>query len=135
MSSFNLTVLTPFGTYYKGEASYLEVRNEDSVLGILPHHTPIISTVKLGKIKITIKGNKHVYACSGGLLNVKKDGSVTLMVSTIERSDEIDVARAKRSKERALKRIENNEGNLKRAESSLERAEVRIEVANEKWFI
>lgn len=132
MSTFNLTVLTPFGTYYKGEASYLEVRNEDSVLGILPRHAPIISTVKLGKVRITIKGNEHVYACTGGLLHVKKDGSVTLMVNTIERSDEIDVARAKRSKERALKRIEHNEGNIKRAESSLERAEIRIEVANEK---
>lgn len=49
MSTFNLTIVTPFGIYFKGDVSFLEVRNEDSVLGILPKHTPIISTVKLGK--------------------------------------------------------------------------------------
>ncbi|MCR4879696.1 MAG: F0F1 ATP synthase subunit epsilon [Bacilli bacterium] len=132
MSSFHLEILTPFGHYFNGEVDYLEIRNPDGVLGILPRHTPIITPVVLGKVITKINGNKHFYATTGGLFNMKADGSASLMLNTIERSDEIDIERAKRSKERALNRIKNNEGNIKRAEDSLRRAENRLDVADDK---
>lgn len=132
MSTFNLTIVTPFGVYYKGEVNFLEVRNEDSVLGILPKHTPIISTVKLGKILVIINGNRNVYATSGGILDVKKDGTVTLLLNSIERKDEIDIERAKRAKQRALDRIEKGENKDNSANKSLARAENRINIVEDK---
>lgn len=134
MSSFHLEILTPFGHYFNGEVEYLEIRNPDGVLGILPHHTPIITTVVLSKIVVKINGNRHKYATTGGLFNMKQDGTATLMLKTIERSDEIDLARARKAKERAEARIAANKPNLniKRAEEAIKRAENRIEVAQEK---
>ena len=134
MSSFHLEILTPFGHYYKGEVDYLEFRNPDGVLGILARHTPIITPVVLCKIVVKIKGNRHAYATTGGLFNMKRDGTASLMLQTIERSDEIDVERAKRALERAEARIKANKANLnlKRAEDAIKRAENRIEVAKDK---
>lgn len=134
MSSFHLEILTPFGHYYKGEVDYLEFRNPDGVLGILARHTPIITPVVLCKIVLKIKGNRHSYATTGGLFNMKRDGTASLMLQTIERSDEIDVERAKRALERAEARIKANKENLnlKRAEDAIKRAENRIEVAKDK---
>jgi len=134
MSSFHLEILTPFGHYFKGEVDYLEFRNPDGVLGILARHTPIITPVVLCKIVVKIKGNRHSYATTGGLFNMKRDGTASLMLQTIERSDEIDVERAKRALERAEARIKANKANLnlKRAEDAIKRAENRIEVAKDK---
>lgn len=131
MKTFKIDILTPTGIYYKGEAEYLSIRNEQGVLGILPNHIPLITTVVLGKVILTIKGKRHVYATTGGLLHIKEDRSISLMLKTIERSDEIDLERAKRSKKRAEDRIKNNKGDLQRAEASLKRAELRIEVGEE----
>lgn len=131
MSVFHLEILTPYGHYFNGEVEYLEVRNNDAVLGILKNHTPIVSTVKLGKIRIKIKGKFRSYATTGGVLNVKDDGSVTLMLNTIERSDEIDVNRAKSSLDRARERIQNKTGDIMRAKEAEKRALNRIDVAND----
>lgn len=134
MSSFKLAILTPYGHYFNGDVDYLSLANDDGVLGILPKHTPIITTVSVCKLTLIIKGNRHYYSTSGGILNVKPDGSASLMLETIERSDEIDLERAKRSRKRALERLNNKDKNvdLKRAEAALKRAENRIEVAEEK---
>ena len=134
MSSFHLEILTPFGHYFNGDVDYLEIRNPDGVLGILPHHTPIITPVVLCEIVVKIKGNRHSYATTGGLFNMKKDGSASLMLQTIERSDEIDVARAKRALERAEARINAHKDtlNLKRAEDAIKRANNRLNVAKDK---
>lgn len=134
MSSFHLEILTPFGHYFNGDVDYLEIRNPDGVLGILPHHTPLITTVVLSKIVVKIKGNRHSYATTGGLFNMKKDGTASLMLQTIERSDEIDVERAKKALERAKGRIAANKAtlNLKRAEDAIKRAENRLNVAKDK---
>ena len=131
MSSFKLQILTPFGQYFNGEVEYLSLSNSAGVLGILPHHIPLVTDVVLGKVIVVIKGNRHTYATTGGVLNIEKE-KVTLMLNTIERSDEIDVDRAKKSKERAEKRIESGEGNLKRAQDSLKRANNRLDVADKK---
>ena len=139
MSTFHLEILTPYGHYFNGEVEYLEVRNNDAVLGILKNHTPIISTIKLGRIRIKIKGKFKVYATTGGILNVKEDGTVTLMLNTIEKSDEIDLSRAKASLARARDRIEHNDGDIARARAAEQRAINRIEIAesgdDDKWFI
>ena len=134
MSSFHLEILTPFGHYFNGEVEYVEFRNPDGVLGILPKHTPIITPVVLCKLVIKIKGNRHLYATTGGLFHMKQDGSASMMLQTVERSDEIDVDRARRAKARAQARIEEHKDtlNLQRAEDAIKRAENRIRVAEDK---
>lgn len=128
MSSFHLDIFTPYGTYFSGEAEYLRVRTPDSVLGILPKHTPIIASVALSQLMVIINGNKHYYSTTGGLVNVKKDGKVVLMVSTIESQQDIDLTRAQEAKKRAEKHLSGTGSDIVRAKNALARANNRIKV-------
>lgn len=126
---FKVDIYTPFGLYYSKEVELLEVRNDKSVVGVLAHHTPLISTVNLGMIRIKRNGRFRVFATTGGIINVKKDGTVSLMLHTIEREDEIDINRAKLSLERARKHLEDKDGDIKRAQAAIDRATNRLQIA------
>lgn len=130
-NKFHLDIYTPTGKYLSEEVVYLEVRNSDSVLGILPFHTPLITTIILCPLRIRFGGRTRVYATTGGIMNIKSGNTVSLMLSTIERSDEIDIERAKRSKDRAERYLNDDSYDQQRAKASLDRANNRIAVAKE----
>ncbi len=130
-NTFRLLIITPFGRYLEGDAEFLEVRNDKYSMGILPNHAPLISTISIGKVKIHAGGKEYLYACGGGIIEVEKE-KVTLILNSIERSDEIDVERARAAKERAQNRLDNLVGDavdVARAKAALLRAIVRLEVS------
>ena len=128
MSAFHLDILTPYKKYMSKDVTYLRVRNDDAVLGILPGHAPIITTVSISEMMIKDENGKEtLFAVGGGLLSIK-DNVATLMVNSIESQDEIDFSRAEAAKERAMHRLEEKLENLdvERAQLALLRATVRI---------
>ena len=128
MSTFHLDVLTPYKKYMSKDVTYLRVRNDDAILGILPGHAPIITTINISEMMIKDENDKEtLFAVGGGLLSVK-DNVATLMVNSIERQDEIDFERAEAAKDRAVRRLEEKLENLdvERAQLALLRATVRI---------
>ena len=128
MSTFHLDILTPYKKYMSKDVTYLRVRNDDAVLGILPGHAPIITTVNISEMMIKDENGKEtLFAVGGGLLSIK-DNVATLMVNSIESQDEIDFSRAEAAKERAMHRLEEKLENLdvERAQLALLRATVRI---------
>ena len=127
METFNLTILTPYGRYLDGQIVFLEVRNDKYSMGISHGHTPLISTVTVGKIKIRFPSEEYIYATGGGIIKVEKD-KTTLILDSIERSDEIDFDRANESMKRAKDRLENKSAELDevRAKASLLRALNRL---------
>ena len=131
--TFPLLILTPYGRYFEGNVEFLEVRSEDYTLGILPHHAPIISTVKVSKVVIRMAGKEMKYATGGGALHVTREGA-KLILDSIERADEIDVQRAKEAKERAEKRLKESskdeEIDVNRAKLALLRALNRLSVSS-----
>lgn len=130
---FQVSIYTPYGKYLVAECDYLSVTAAKGVMGVLPNHAPLISTLEISKLIIRNGNNELTYAIGGGVINIKKDHSVTLLVNSIERSDEIDVERAKESQKRALERINNpntSEIDIARAKSSLLRALNRLSVSD-----
>ena len=112
MSAFHLDILTPYKKYMSKDVTYLRVRNDDAVLGILPGHAPIITTVNISEMMIKDdNGKETLFAVGGGLLSIK-DNVATLMVNSIESQDEIDFSRAEAAKERAMHRLEEKLENL-----------------------
>ena len=69
----NLKIITPSGTYLSQSVEYLEVRAPHSVLGILPGHAPLVSTLLVAPLKTKVSGKTYYYAAGSGVLNVKKD--------------------------------------------------------------
>lgn len=128
MNTFFLDIYTPFGHYLKTNASFLEVQSEDYLLGIMAGHAPLISTLVISKMVIEINSIRYLYAIGGGLININKDG-ITLLLDSVERSDEINLQRAIEAQKRAEKRLNDLDDksiDKNRAKLALARAINRI---------
>ena len=129
-----VTIYTPFGLYLQTEADYLSTTSAVGVIGILPNHAPLVSTLEISKLVIKNNSTENIYAIGGGVIHIKKDRSVVLLLNSIESKDDIDVDRAYASKKRAEERLQNNssEVEINRARLSLLRANNRINVGGRK---
>lgn len=72
----------------------------EGVLGILPRHAPLLTTLDPGVIRIKRAGAESVMSVGGGFLQVARD-RVLVLADTAEREDEIDEARAESARQRA----------------------------------
>lgn len=101
MSSFKLSIVSPERILFEDEVTSLVVPGGEGYLGILAHHAPLISTLKVGEIKFRDTNNKEVWmATSGGFIEVS-DNKATILAETAEFVAELDHARAVKELERA----------------------------------
>ena len=119
-------MVTHNGLYKKTTAKIISAISEDGQRGILPSHMPLVMTLKISRLEME-EEKREVYAVAGGMLYFKDD-KCTILSPAIENKTEIDLDRAYDSKKRAMERLENKNGDLKRAELSLKRALNRIDV-------
>jgi len=100
---------------------------------LLPQHAAFITTLAPGELRVLAGGEEEALAITGGFLEVRDD-RVVVLADAAERLDEIDVARAEASRERAqaLLRERRDLGDLVRAEASLRRAMARLKVAERR---
>ena len=128
---FKVEIYTPYGKYLVTDCDYLSVKTGMGMIGILPNHAPLISTLEISKLVIKNGGREDSYAITGGVIHIKKDHTVVLLVDSIESKDEIDVSRALKAKERAMERLSalSNEIDVIRAKAALSRALSRLEVS------
>ncbi len=134
MTSFPLKIVTPDGLIFDGSAEQIIVRTTNGDVAILARHINYVTALGMGQAVIISGGSRRTAACIGGMLSVV-DGAVTLVPTTFEWSDKIDVARAEaayRKAEEILKSNAASENDLKLAEAKLRRALVRKSVATRK---
>lgn len=134
MSSFPLTIVTPDGVQFDGQAEALTVRTTTGDMGILAGHINCVAPLGMGLATVTVEGQKRRGACIGGMVSVL-DGAVKLVPTTFEWADSIDVARAKLSEQRAKDVIADKSStntDLRLAEARLKRALIRQRVAEYK---
>jgi F-type H+-transporting ATPase subunit epsilon len=130
--AFLVKIFTSKKKYFEGQVDLLSVYTQAGQLGILTNHTPLVSILTIGPMHMKINKKTFYYAVSKGVLTVKKNETV-LLVDAIEKSDEIDFARAKEALERAEKRLSTKTKDIDvlRARIALERAKNRLRVAKE----
>ncbi len=129
-----LEIVTPEKKEFSENVDFVVVPGELGELGILPNHIPLVSSLKIGEIRVHVDNNVTKFAVSGGFVEITKK-KVTVLADTAERADEIDVERAQRAKERAERRLcENNyeDIDVERARIALKKALNRLKVANNK---
>lgn len=134
MTSFPLKIVTPDGLIYDGSAEQIIVRTTTGDVAILARHINYVAPLGMGRAVIIANGVRRTAACIGGMLSVV-DGSVSLVPTTFEWSDKIDVDRANAAYEKAdhvLKNPSSSQNDLKLAEAKLRRALVRKSVASGK---
>jgi F-type H+-transporting ATPase subunit epsilon len=134
MTPFRLKIVAPDKIFFDGETEQIIVRTTEGDVGILANHAKYVANLPVGYLKIKQEdGSFKMAAISSGAISVG-DNLVTILVSTIEWADEIDVERAKRAEEVAREIIKNKESSkeIDRANLKLKRALNRINVANNK---
>lgn len=134
MTPFHLKIVTPDGLIFDGQAEELIVRTTAGDVAILARHINYVAALGMGRATVVADGKRRTAACIGGMLSVL-NGEVTLVPTTFEWSESIDVARAEASLQRADKVLHDQNASktdLKLAEARLHRALVRKSVASYK---
>lgn len=134
MNNFPLKIVTPDGLQFEGQAEQLTVRTTSGDIGILAGHTNCVAPLGMGRATVVTEEGRRYAACIGGMVSVV-NGAVTLVATTFEWADEIDIARADASKTRAenvLSSKDASDTDIKLAQARLHRALVRKNVASYK---
>ena len=129
MAIFHLQVVSMDGLEYEGDVERVMLRTVDGDVAILARHINYCTAVGMGTAHIYMEdGSEKRAACIGGMLSVM-NGSVRLLPTTWEWSEEIDVERARAAKAKAEERLRDESLSREarnRAEAKLYRALVRI---------
>lgn len=134
MTAFPLKIVTPDGLAFEGQAEELIVRTTSGDLGILAGHINCVAPLGMGRATVISEGKRRYAACIGGMLSVV-GGCVTLVPTTFEWAEDIDLPRAEASYQRAQSVLTNKaatDTDLRLAEARLRRALVRKSIASEK---
>ena len=120
---------------FSGDVDILVAPGVDGEMGILPHHSPLLTTLKAGVLRVRHGGQEEVFAISGGVMEVRPE-IVTVLADAAERADEIDIARAEEARQRADETLRaglppNSDAYLA-AESALRRSGLRLQVARKR---
>lgn len=130
MAGFPLKIVTPDGLEFDGIADRLIVRTTSGDMGIMAKHADCVAPLGMGEAVLVVDGQRRRAACIGGMVSVI-NGAVTLVPTTFEWADEIDVERAEASEKRAQAVLGNKsatETEVKLAQARLKRALVRKNV-------
>ena len=134
MTLFPLKIVTPDGMAYDGHAEEVVVRTTTGDMGIQAGHISCVAPLGMGQATFIIDGKKRYAACIGGMVSVV-NGQVTLVPTTFEWAEEIDIHRAESSETRAKSVLEDKtstDTDIKLAEARLKRALIRKSVAQYK---
>ena len=134
MTPFPLKIVTPDGLLYDGQAEKLIVRTVGGDVCILARHVDYVAPLGMGRAVIEANGSRRTAACIGGMLSVSA-GEVTLVPTTFEWADAIDLDHAERSYQRADKILHDSSAtdtDIALAEARLHRALVRKSVVSFK---
>ena len=115
---------------YEGDADMVVAPGMDGEMGILPHHAPVLSTLKFGILKVRHGEKEQDFAISGGVIEVQPN-LITVLADAAENVEEIDVARAEAAKKRAEEMLKEgpppDTDTYLAMEAALRRSNLRLE--------
>jgi F-type H+-transporting ATPase subunit epsilon len=101
MASIHVEVVSAESSIYSGEASFISLPGESGELGILPGHTPLITRIRPGSVRIEkLDGSEEFVFVAGGILEVQPN-AVTVLADTAIRGADLDEAKASEVKRKA----------------------------------
>jgi F-type H+-transporting ATPase subunit epsilon len=133
MSDFSFEIVTLEGLKFQEDVWQVELPTPDGIVGILPHHIPLVSIISPGVIKIWRREGgqqlEHI-ATQGGFVEI--DGKrVRLLADSAERAEDIDALKAQQALERAkeMRSRVRDEASLSEVTGLIERESARLQVA------
>jgi F-type H+-transporting ATPase subunit epsilon len=114
---FDVSLVTPDGPAFEGEAEMIVVPGAAGEIGVLARHAPLIATLKSGETRVYVTRSEiRAFATGPGFFQVQQDRAIALVDDAVL-ADEIDDARAREqleAAERELERVERGESTADR---------------------
>ena len=128
--TIHVDVVSAEEAIFSGEAEFVALPGESGELGIYPRHTPLITRIKPGAVRIRIPGQaqEEFVFVAGGLLEVQPD-RVTVLADTAIRGADLDEAKASAAKKLAEEALVNRDSKIDYASAQAELATAVAQLA------
>jgi F-type H+-transporting ATPase subunit epsilon len=130
MATIHVDVVSAEESIFSGEAKFVALPGENGELGILPKHTPLITRIKAGAVRIqrADTGEEEFVFVAGGILEVQPN-SVTVLADTAIRGKDLDEAKANEAKKLAEEAMKNAKSDIDLAAAQGEFAAMAAQLA------
>jgi len=135
MATIHVDVVSTEGSIFSGEARFVALPGENGELGILPRHTPLITRIKPGAVRIerADNGEEEFVFVAGGILEIQP-GTVTVLADTAIRGHDLDEARALEARKLAEEAMRNASSDIDLAKAQGEFATMAAQIAALRKF-
>ena len=123
MSTIHVDVVSAEESIFEGEVEFISLPGEQGELGVYPRHTPLITRIKPGTVRMRIPGQaeEEVVFVNGGVLEIQPN-SVTVLADTALRGSDLDEAKAAEAKRLAEEALANRSSDIDYAQAQAELA-------------
>jgi F-type H+-transporting ATPase subunit epsilon len=129
MNTIHIDVVSAEESVFSGEARFVALPGEAGELGIYPRHTPLITRIKAGSVRIEkADGNEEFIFVAGGILEVQPD-CITVLSDTAIRGKDLDEEKANEAKAAAAEAIKNAKSDVDLAKAAAELAVMASQLA------
>jgi F-type H+-transporting ATPase subunit epsilon len=126
MSTIKVDVVSAEQSLFQGEAKFVVLPGESGEIGVLPGHTPLITRIRPGTVKIVMPDDtEELIFVAGGLLEIQPH-HVTVLSDTAIRAGDLDEAKAEQARQHAEENLRNTKD---KADMAVVQAELEMLVA------
>ena len=132
-TKLTLEIVTPDRALVTEQVDEVQVPGAEGYFGVLPGHTPVLASLKVGELWYRIGQEKFYLAIAFGFVEVLPD-RVTVLAQIAERAQDVDVSRAEAAKKRAEEAVARgsaqSEKDFEQARIALMKSMIRLQVAS-----
>ena len=129
-ATIKVDVVSAEESIFSGTAEFVALPGESGELGILPQHTPLLTRIKPGAVRIKVPGQaqEEFVFVAGGLLEIQPD-HVTVLADTAIRAQDLDQAKAETAQRAAKEAMDNAKSEIDFARAQSEFAMMAAQIA------
>src|SRR5512140_1521655 len=133
MATLHLEIVTQERRLCSDNVDMVVAPGSEGEMGILPHHAPVLTTLKEGELRVKKSGAELYFTIGGGFMEVQPD-HVIVLADVAEQAAEIDIARAEEARRRAEQMLKDRPAGVdtQQALAALRRAQIRVTVAQKR---
>jgi len=128
-------IVTQEKMVFSGPVDSVNLPGTEGRMGILPHHSPLLTALDFGEVVVRVGGHEEYFAIGGGFVEVQPD-HVTILADSAEQADEIDIERAERARleaEEVMRTgVKDDPDRIAAVRASLLRAQARVDVGRRR---
>jgi F-type H+-transporting ATPase subunit epsilon len=130
MNTIQVDVVSAEASIFEGQAEFVALPGESGELGILPQHTPLITRIRPGAVRIKVPGQaqEELVFVAGGILEVQPN-RVTVLADTAIRGHDLDEAKAEQARKDAEEALANRSADIDYAKAQAELAAAMAQIA------